>query len=74
MKLNAYLAKSTAVAALGGLMFGFDTAVISGAIGTLRETYQLILLGPGSASHRTQYAAYAGGRQQFDAMSGLSRR
>ncbi|HTZ95561.1 MAG TPA: sugar porter family MFS transporter [Terriglobales bacterium] len=41
MKLNAYLAKSTAVAALGGLMFGFDTAVISGAIGTLRQTYQL---------------------------------
>ncbi len=41
MKLNPYLAKSTVVAALGGLMFGFDTAVISGAIGTLRQTYQL---------------------------------
>jgi MFS transporter, SP family, arabinose:H+ symporter len=41
MRLNAYLAKSTAVAALGGLMFGFDTAVISGAIGTLRQTYLL---------------------------------
>lgn len=41
MKLNAHLAKSTAVAALGGLLFGFDTAVISGAIETLRQTYDL---------------------------------
>jgi sugar porter (SP) family MFS transporter len=41
MKLNAYLAKSTAVAALGGLMFGFDTAVISGTTSTLRQTYAL---------------------------------
>lgn len=41
MKLNAYLAKSTAVAALGGLMFGFDTAVISGTTSTLRQTYYL---------------------------------
>jgi len=29
MKINAYLAKSSVVAALGGLLFGFDTAVIS---------------------------------------------
>lgn len=29
MKLNAYLAKSTFIGALGGLLFGFDTAVIS---------------------------------------------
>jgi len=29
------------VAALGGLMFGFDTAVISGTTGTLTETYRL---------------------------------
>ncbi|HXZ39193.1 MAG TPA: sugar porter family MFS transporter [Terriglobales bacterium] len=41
MKLNAYLAKSTAVAALGGLLFGFDTAVISGTTSTLTQTYQL---------------------------------
>lgn len=40
----------------------------------LRETYQLILLGPGSASHRTQFASFAGEREQLDAMSGLSRR
>ncbi|HYA23651.1 MAG TPA: sugar porter family MFS transporter [Terriglobales bacterium] len=41
MKLNAYLAKGTAVAALGGLLFGFDTAVISGTTSTLTQTYQL---------------------------------
>jgi MFS transporter, SP family, arabinose:H+ symporter len=31
MKLNPYLLRSTVVAALGGLLFGFDTAVIAGA-------------------------------------------
>lgn len=41
MRLNKHLAKSTAVAALGGLLFGFDTAVISGTTAGLRETYQL---------------------------------
>ncbi|MBV9607969.1 MAG: MFS transporter, partial [Acidobacteria bacterium] len=41
MKLNACLVKSTVVAALGGLLFGFDTAVISGTTSALRETYQL---------------------------------
>lgn len=41
MKLNAYLVKSTAVAALGGLLFGFDTAVISGTTRALTSTYDL---------------------------------
>src|SRR2546427_197321 len=41
MKLNAYLAKSTIVAALGGLLFGFDTAVISGTTSALTSTYEL---------------------------------
>ncbi|HEV2380232.1 MAG TPA: sugar porter family MFS transporter [Terriglobia bacterium] len=41
MKLNAYLVKSTAVAALGGLLFGFDTAVISGTTRALTATYDL---------------------------------
>jgi sugar porter (SP) family MFS transporter len=41
MSLNPNLAKSTAVAALGGLLFGFDTAVISGATSSLTQTFQL---------------------------------
>ena len=41
MKLNATLIKSTVVAALGGLLFGFDTAVISGTTSALTQTYQL---------------------------------
>ncbi|SPF38602.1 D-xylose transporter XylE [Candidatus Sulfopaludibacter sp. SbA4] len=39
--MNANLAKSSVVAALGGLLFGFDTAVISGATGALTATYAL---------------------------------
>jgi MFS transporter, SP family, arabinose:H+ symporter len=41
MKLNAVLLKSTGVAALGGLLFGFDTAVISGTTGALTQVYGL---------------------------------
>ena len=45
--MNRYLLKSTIVAALGGLLFGFDTVVISGATSTLSEVYRLtpMLLG-----------------------------
>ena len=41
MKLNSVLLKSTAVASLGGLLFGFDTAVISGTTGALSQVYGL---------------------------------
>lgn len=41
MTLNMSLAKSTVVAALGGLLFGFDTAVISGTTGALTDMYHL---------------------------------
>ncbi len=41
MKLNFLLIKSTVVAALGGLLFGFDTAVISGTTRGLAQTYSL---------------------------------
>lgn len=39
--MNTYLAKSAVVAALGGLLFGFDTAVISGATGALSAKFAL---------------------------------
>src|SRR5947199_1797833 len=41
MKMNLSLIKSTVVAALGGLLFGFDTAVISGTTAALTQQYQL---------------------------------
>ena len=41
MKINRYLLKSTGVAALGGLLFGFDTAVIAGATRALTDAYRL---------------------------------
>jgi sugar porter (SP) family MFS transporter len=41
MALNSTLIKSTVVAALGGLLFGFDTAVIAGATSALTNTFQL---------------------------------
>jgi MFS transporter, SP family, arabinose:H+ symporter len=41
MALNATLLKSTGVAALGGLLFGFDTAVIAGATTDLTRHFEL---------------------------------
>src|ERR1700760_2127129 len=41
MSINFHVIKSTVVGALGGLLFGFDTAVISGATTALTQTYQL---------------------------------
>jgi SP family arabinose:H+ symporter-like MFS transporter len=41
MSLNPSLLKSTGVAGLGGLLFGFDTAVISGTTRALTQVYQL---------------------------------
>jgi sugar porter (SP) family MFS transporter len=41
MSINSHVAKSTIVGALGGLLFGFDTAVISGTTSALTRTYQL---------------------------------
>src|SRR5437868_440786 len=41
MILNSTLLKSTAVAALGGLLFGFDTAVIAGATTPLSRYFDL---------------------------------
>jgi sugar porter (SP) family MFS transporter len=41
MKINSHVIKSTMVGALGGLLFGFDTAVISGTTSALSQTYHL---------------------------------
>ena len=39
--LNSQLVKSTGIAGLGGLLFGFDTAVIAGTTGALSQVYHL---------------------------------
>jgi len=41
MKINPYLVRATVVAALGGLLFGFDTAVIAGTTSGLTAAYHL---------------------------------
>jgi sugar porter (SP) family MFS transporter len=41
MGINFHVVKSTIVGALGGLLFGFDTAVISGTTKALTQTYHL---------------------------------
>ncbi|WP_421809163.1 sugar porter family MFS transporter [Flagellimonas sp.] len=38
---NSYLFKITAIGALGGFLFGYDTAVISGAIGFMETKFSL---------------------------------
>jgi len=38
---NGFLLKNTVVAALGGLLFGFDTAVIAGTTSDLKRTFHL---------------------------------
>src|SRR5689334_13043869 len=39
--MNSYLAKNALIAALGGLLFGFDTAVIAGATSALSTKFAL---------------------------------
>jgi sugar porter (SP) family MFS transporter len=41
MSINSHVVKSTIVGALGGLLFGFDTAVISGTTHALSQVYHL---------------------------------
>jgi MFS transporter, SP family, arabinose:H+ symporter len=47
MALNLVLLRSTVVAALGGLLFGFDTVVISGTTQSLTELFHLTPLSLG---------------------------
>jgi sugar porter (SP) family MFS transporter len=49
MKSRAYVIFVSAVAALGGLLFGYDTAVIAGAIRFLKESFALSAFGEGLA-------------------------
>ena len=44
MNSNHYLNRSAWIAGLGGFLFGFDTAVISGTIGFLQEKFSLTLM------------------------------
>lgn len=64
--LNGYLLRSALVAALGGLLFGFDTAVISGTTRSLTEAFSLspALLGitVSSALWGTVIGAFGAGR------------
>ena len=41
MRLNSYLLKASIVGALGGLLFGFDTAVIAGTTHSLQQVFNL---------------------------------
>ena len=47
MRPNSNLLKATLTGALGGLLFGFDTVVISGALDALVKLYHLSDLGKG---------------------------
>lgn len=42
MRLKGPLLRSTLVGALGGLLFGFDTAVIAGTMGQLTQAFHLV--------------------------------
>ena len=65
MSINSHVVRSTVVGALGGLLFGFDTAVISGTTNALTAQYALtpFLLGVtvSSALLGTVIAAIAAG-------------
>lgn len=83
MKLNSYLLKSSLVGALGGLLFGFDTAVIAGTTHALTHTF---LLSPGQLGLTVSVALWGtvlgaltsgvigeriGGRKALRIMAGL---
>jgi hypothetical protein len=66
MRINSYVVKGTVVGALGGLLFGLDTAVISGTTQALTSTYHLspTLLGVTVSSALVGTGAIASCQQQ----------
>lgn len=50
MRSGTYATLLSTVAALGGLLFGYDTAVVAGAIGFLRDHFALDAAGTGFAA------------------------
>ena len=46
-RITPLVIRSAVVAAIGGLIFGFDTAVISGATDTLKDVFHLSEFGKG---------------------------
>ena len=59
-----YVILITSVAALGGLLFGYDTAVISGAIGLLRDHFALGATATGWAASSALAGCVAGRRRR----------
>ena len=57
---GVYVAMLSAVAALGGLLFGYDTAVIAGAIGFLRSHFTLDAATTGWAASSALLGCLAG--------------
>jgi SP family xylose:H+ symportor-like MFS transporter len=57
---SRYVAMLSAVAALGGLLFGYDTAVIAGAIGFLRSHFSLDAAATGWAASSALVGCLAG--------------
>lgn len=57
---KGYVLKISLVAALGGLLFGYDTAVISGVIGSLQKKFELSTLMMGWAASSAIWGCIAG--------------
>ncbi|MGW6357821.1 sugar porter family MFS transporter [Streptomyces sp. NPDC055092] len=57
---NRYLTRLTVIATLGGLLFGYDTGVISGALLYLRADLQLSTLGEGVVVSALLFGAMLG--------------
>lgn len=57
---KGYVLKIALVAALGGLLFGYDTAVISGVIGSLQKKFDLSPLMTGWAASSAIWGCIAG--------------